>query len=113
MRGCLWIDPPAGSGRAPWRPPWLPALLRFGRLSLTVFMLEGILGMALRIGLDALCPGWNDVLWPVLLFALGNLLVWHGILVLWERAGYRGSLEWWMAKIRRTEDRARALRASG
>jgi hypothetical protein len=107
------FDPPAGSGCVPWRPSWLPALLRFGRLSLTVFMLEGILGMALRIGLDALVPGWNDVLWPVLLFALGNLLVWHGILVLWERAGYRGSLEWWMAKIRRTEDRARALRASG
>jgi len=49
----------------------------------------------------------------VLLFALGNLLVWHGILVLWERAGYRGSLEWWLAKIRRTEDRARALSAAG
>lgn len=107
------FDPPAGSGRAPWRPAWLPALLRFGRLSLTVFMLEGILGMALRIGLDALNPGWNDLLWRVLLFAVGNLLVWHGILVLWERAGYRGSLEWWMAKIRRTEDRTRALRASG
>jgi hypothetical protein len=107
------FDPPAGSGRAPWRPSWLPALLRFGRLSLTVFMLEGILGMALRIGLDALNPGWNEVLWPVLLFALGNLLVWHGILVLWERAGYRGSLEWWLAKIRSTDDRAQALRSAG
>jgi hypothetical protein len=107
------FDPPAASGRTPWRPGWLRALLRFGRLSLTVFMLEGILGMALRIGLDALLPGWNDVIWRVFLFALANLLVWHAILIVWERAGYRGSLEWWLARIRRSEDRARALRAGG
>ena len=106
------FDPPADSGRAPWRPRWLRGLLRFGRLSLTVFMLEGILGMALRIGLDALIPGWNDALRHVLVFAVANLVVWHGILVVWERAGYRGSLEWWLARIRRTEDRARALQAS-
>jgi hypothetical protein len=105
------FDPPPGSGRRPWRPVWLPAMLRFGRLSLTVFMLEGILAMVLRVGLDALRPGWNDVLWPVLLFAAGNLVVWHGILRLWERADYRGSLEWCVARVRRTEDRAHALRA--
>lgn len=105
------FDPPVHSTRSPWRPSWLPSLLRFGRLSLTIFMLEGILGMALRIGLDALIPGWNELLAQVFVFAAGNLVVWHGVLVLWERVGYQGSLEWWLARIRRTEDRARALRA--
>ena len=106
------FDPPAESARAAWRPRWLRPILRFGRLSLTVFMLEGMLAMAARIGLDAMIPGWNGALWAVLVFALGNVLLWHGVLVAWERVDYRGSLEWWLARIRRTEDRARALRSS-
>ena len=105
------LDPEPGSGRRPWRPGGLPALLRFGRLSLTVFMLEGIAAMLLRIALDALRPGWNDSLGAALAFAAGNLVVWHALLVAWERADYRGSLEWWLARVRRTEDRARALTA--
>jgi len=106
------FDPPAGSARAPWRPRWLRPILRFGRLSLTVFMLEGILGMAVRIGLDATIPGWNDALSAALVFALGNVLLWHVVLMAWERAEYRGSLEWWLARIRKTDDRAQALRSS-
>jgi hypothetical protein len=111
--GLLWaFDPPPGSTRAPWRPRWLTPLLRFGRLSLTVFMLEGALAMCVRLGLDAVRPGWNDALPAVLVFALGNVLLWHVLLVVWERADYRGSLEWWLARIRRTEDRSRALTRS-
>jgi hypothetical protein len=106
------FDPPAGSARAPWRPGWLRPVLRFGRLSLTVFMLEGIVGMALRIGLDAAIPGWNDALSAALVFSLGNVLLWHFVLMAWERVEYRGSLEWWLARIRKTEDRAQALRSS-
>ena len=106
------FDPPAGSGRAPWRPRWLRPILRFGRLSLTVFMLEGIVAMALRIGLDALIPGWNRSLSAVIVFALGNVFLWHGVLVAWERLDYRGSLEWWLARLRTSEERARALRTS-
>ncbi len=105
------FDPPPDTGRAPWRPGWLPTLMRFGRLSLTVFLLEGILGMLMRVGLDALAPGWNDGLGQVLLFAVANLVVWHGILRVWERAGYRGSLEWMVARLRGADDRSRALRA--
>jgi uncharacterized membrane protein len=107
------FDPPAESARAAWRPRWLRPILRFGRLSLTVFMLEGMLAMAARIGLDAMIPGWNGVLWAVLVFALGNVLLWHGVLVAWERVDYHGSLEWWLARIRGTEDRARALGSTG
>jgi hypothetical protein len=111
--GLLWgFDPPPGSTRAPWRPRWLRPLLRFGRLSLTVFMLEGALAMCVRLALDAIRPGWNDVLPAVLAFALGNVLLWHLLLVAWERVDYRGSLEWWLARIRRTEDRSQALTRS-
>jgi len=75
-------------------------------------MLEGIVAMALRIGLDALIPGWNRSLSAVIVFALGNVFLWHGVLVAWERRDYRGSLEWWLARLRTTEERARALRTS-
>lgn len=104
------FDPGPESKRAPWRPRWLRPILRFGRLSLTVFMLEGILAMALRLVLDAIVPGWNVSLSAVLVFALANVALWHFILVAWEKVGYRGSLEWWLARLARREDRARALR---
>lgn len=104
------FDPGAESGRAPWRPSWLRPILRFGRLSLTVFMLEGLLAMTLRLGVDAIAPGWNLSLAAVLVFALCNVLLWHVILTAWERIGYRGSLEWWLARMTKKEDRARALR---
>ncbi len=103
------FDPGAESGRPPWRPGWLRPVLRFGRLSLTVFMLEGIVAMALRIGLDAWSADWNAGVGAVLAFALGNLVLWNVLLVAWERFDYRGSLEWWLARIRSTDDRAQAL----
>lgn len=106
------FDPGPESSRAPWRPGWLRPILRFGRLSLTVFMLEGMLAMALRIGLDAAVPGWNEAIGAVLLFAFGNVVLWHFLLLGWERLDYRGSLEWWLARIRSTDERTRALRAS-
>ncbi len=110
IAGLLAIfDPAPESGRTPWRPGWLRALVRFGRLSLTIFLLEGILAMALRIGLDHLAPGWNAALGNVLVFAAANLLLWHLLLVAWERVGFRGSMEWCLARLRKNEDRARAL----
>jgi uncharacterized membrane protein YeiB len=104
------FDPPVDSGRNPWRPPWLRPILRFGRLSLTVFLLEGIVAMLLRVALDALLPGWNGALSAVMIFSLGNVFLWHLLLLGWERVNYRGSFEWWLARIRRTEHRSRALR---
>ena len=62
-------------------------------------------------GLGNVLDGFASALRHVLLFAAGNLLVWHALLVAWERVGYRGSLEWVLAKVRRTEDRAHALRS--
>jgi hypothetical protein len=68
--------------------------------------------MAFRIGLDALAPGWNGALGAALLFALGNVLLWHLVLVAWEHWDYRGSLEWWLARLRTTDERVHALRPS-
>jgi len=110
--GLLAVFDPAPGTRAPWRPAWLRPLVRFGRLSLTVFMLEGIVAMLGRLALDAAVPGWNAAVAPVLAFALANAILWHFLLLAWERIDYRGSLEWWLARIRRTDDRVRALRAS-
>ena len=103
------FDPPIEAARIPWRPRWLRPLVRFGRLSLTVFLLEGIVAMGLRLGLDAAAPNWNQSVASVLAFAAGNLLFWHLALSCWERIDYRGSLEWALARLRRNDDRARAL----
>jgi hypothetical protein len=103
------FDPGAETGRAPWRPRWLRPVLRFGRLSLTIFMLEGIVAMALRLGLDAFVPGWNQSVSVVLTFAMANMVLWHFILIAWERIGFVGSLEWCLAQITKREGRARAL----
>jgi hypothetical protein len=106
------LDPGVESLRSPWRPRVLRPLLRFGRLSLTIFMLEGVVAMILHVAIDAIFPGWNVALGIVLVFALGNVLLWHLILLIWERYDYRFSMEWWLAQIRGTEDRARALRTA-
>jgi len=111
MIGLLAIFDP-GPGRAGWRPRLLRPLMRFGRLSLTIFMVEGILAMALRVLLDRLAPGWNDALWAALAFGAGNVLLWGALLWLWEKADYAGSLEWLLAKLKRTGSRSRALRSS-
>lgn len=112
MIGLLALFDP-GPGRRGWRPAELLRVIqRFGRLSLTIFMVEGILAMALRVALDRLAPGWNDALGWALAFGVGNVLLWHALLVAWERAGYAGSLEWLLARLRGTGARARALRGS-
>jgi hypothetical protein len=103
------LDPGPASARAPWRPRALGPMLRFGRSSLTIFLLEGVVGMLLRVLLDALAPGWNVPLGNVLAFGLGNVLLWYVILVLWERVDYRYSMEWWLARIRASDARARVL----
>ena len=48
----------------------------------------------------------------VFLFGAGNVLLWHVVLLAWERVGYAGSLEWLLAKLKRTGARAAALRGS-
>lgn len=95
------LDPGPESVRRAWRPRLLQPLLRFGRASLTIFLLEGVLGMLLRVGLDAVVPGWNVDVAVVCAFGLVNVLLWYGILALWERVDYRYSMEWWLERIRR------------
>jgi hypothetical protein len=107
------LDPDAASSRSPWRPRALRPILRFGRVSLTIFLLEGVVAMILRVVADAIVPRWNTTLGVVLAFAAGNVLLWHVILLIWERYEYRFAMEWWLARIRGTEDRAQALRLKG
>lgn len=95
------LDPGPESARRPWRPRGMALLLRFGRASLTMFLLEGGLGMVLRVCLDAVVPAWNVSLPVAFAFGLSNVVLWHGILLLWEKVDYRYSMEWWLERIRR------------
>ena len=94
------LDPGDGAARAAWRPRALRPVIRFGRMSLTIFLLEGIVAMILRVGLDAIVPGWNASLAAVLAFALINLWLWHFVLIGWARIDYRFSVEWCLAHLR-------------
>lgn len=104
------LDPERGSPRSPWRPAGLALVLRFGRVSLTIFLFEGIVAMLARVALDTILPNWNASLPAVFLFAMGNVWFWHVALRFWERVDFRYSVEWWVARLRRADDRARALR---
>ncbi len=95
-----WLDPGVESQRRPFRPRALQPLLRFGRSSLTIFLLEGILGMLLRVALDRVSPGWNVSLAAVCAFGVANVVAWHFLLVQWERFGFRYSMEWWIDRLR-------------
>jgi hypothetical protein len=70
----------------------LPTL--FGSLALTVYCFEPLLAELLRKMAFLLYPSWTQHFFAVLLFAFGCLLAWTLILILWRRAGFKGSLEW-------------------
>ncbi|UCE10904.1 MAG: hypothetical protein JSW61_02955 [Candidatus Thorarchaeota archaeon] len=66
----------------------------FGKLALTVYMLEGLVAVVLQLIVAPIWPQWNATLVNIILFGLLNILVWSIILVLWEKAEYKGSMEW-------------------
>lgn len=68
-------------------------LHRVARMSLTVYLLQTVLAEALAALLTALFPGWNLTIGATILFAVGNIVIWLGIVALWSRAGYRFTVE--------------------
>ncbi len=66
---------------------------RVARMSLTVYLLQIALAEALAAALTALFPGWNLTIGAAILFAVGKIGVWLGIVALWSGAGYRFTVE--------------------
>ena len=68
---------------------------RFGRLSLTVYVLEPLLAELLNLFLRAVFgQTWTQSFPAVLLMGLLCVLIWHGLLRFWQRLQFKGSLEW-------------------
>ena len=73
---------------------------RFGLITLTIFVFEPLVGNTIKILiLDNISTGWS--LNPIFAFLYGFALImlWYVFLKLWERAEFKGTLEWVNGKI--------------
>jgi len=83
------------------RMKWLNPLLTIGRVSLSIYILEGTLAVILQRLLAPVWVNWNASFLNAALFGLVNLAVWSLIIVFWKRSNFAGSLEWtstWLVK---------------
>jgi peptidoglycan/LPS O-acetylase OafA/YrhL len=66
----------------------------YGKLSLTIYMFEGILAVLLQKLISPFWLEWNVTFLNITILGLINLFTWLIILELWKRVDYKGSLEW-------------------
>ncbi|NIM96036.1 MAG: acyltransferase family protein [Anaerolineales bacterium] len=69
-------------------------LVTIGRVTLTVFILEGVVAVTLQRLIAPLWPAWNASVVNAALFGLINLAVWMVIIAIWKRVEFVGSVEW-------------------
>ena len=69
-------------------------LVTIGRVTLTVFILEGVVAVTLQRLIAPLWPSWNASVANTAFFGLINLAVWMVIIALWKRVDFVGSVEW-------------------
>ena len=77
-------------------------LVTIGRVTLTVFILEGVVAVSLQRLIAPLWPAWNASVANAALFGLINLAVWMVIIAIWKRVEFVGSVEWLYAWLVRT-----------
>ena len=83
------------------RLKWLAPLVTIGRLTLTIFILEGLLSVILQRLIAPVWANWNASVGNAALFGLINLAVWGVIIMIWKRYNFAGSVEWtstWLVK---------------
>jgi surface polysaccharide O-acyltransferase-like enzyme len=77
-----------------YRMKWLAPLVTVGRLTLTIFILEGLLSVSLQRLIAPVWPDWNASVTNATLFGFLNLAIWGVIIVIWKRFDFAGSVEW-------------------
>ena len=83
------------------RMKWVQPMITLGRVSLTVFILEGLLAVSLQRLIAPLWSNWNSSAGNATLFGLINMAAWAVIITLWKKVDFAGSLEWtsaWLVK---------------
>jgi surface polysaccharide O-acyltransferase-like enzyme len=71
----------------------------FGRISLTIYMLETLTSELLRFGWFYVSPSWDQTINGCLTYGFANILLWIMILYLWSRKNFRYSIEYFMVKL--------------
>jgi surface polysaccharide O-acyltransferase-like enzyme len=66
----------------------------FGRVSLTIYLLETLVSEILRIFLHQFLPDWDQTINGCLTFGLFNIFIWAGILFFWRKINFKYSLEY-------------------
>jgi hypothetical protein len=77
------------------RLSWFSRLINdFGFISLTIFIFEGVVaGLVAKIW-AVIYPNWGNSKILVSFFALGNVFVWYGLILLWKKVNYKFSIEY-------------------
>lgn len=84
------------------RMKWLAPLITVGRVTLTIFILEGLLSVSMQRLIAPVWPDWNASAANATLFGLLNLAVWAVIIAIWKRFNFAGSVEWTSTWLVRT-----------
>lgn len=76
-------------------------LRKFALVSLTIYLVEGFVWAIVIVILDQIpgMEGWTSNLGLVALSALFHLLLWTLLVHLWDKVGYKGSIEWAVLKL--------------
>jgi hypothetical protein len=99
--GLALVDYRPAEIREKWARRGRPIIL-FGKLALSVYMLEGLMAVILQQPVSFIWPGWNSSFLSIVIFGFFNVLVWYGILRIWQRHRFKGSLEWalvWLVQM--------------
>lgn len=94
--GMKWIDYQPEEIRER-RMKVLSPLATMGKVTLTVFILEGVVAVSLQRLIAPLWPAWNSSVGNAALFGLINLALWTVIIAIWKRFEFVGSVEWFYA----------------
>jgi hypothetical protein len=91
--GLALVDYRPAEIREKWARRGKPVIL-FGKLALTVYMLEGLMAAILQQPISFIWSAWNATFLNIIIFGFLNVLFWYGILRIWQRYRFKGSLEW-------------------
>ncbi len=70
-------------------------LERFGKTSLTIYLIEGFIGSVIKVLiLDPIFPGWALYFPFIIIYNLTLICLWSLLLVYWQKSSYKYSLEW-------------------
>ncbi len=74
---------------------------RLGMISLTVYIFESVVTAVVSaiLGLFPALDGWNEDMNLVILLGLAMAIFWMVVAKVWERYGYKGSVEWVFTKL--------------